>query len=165
MQANLHINCHIHYVSFNITITKSCEIGAWQQVYSNCHAGLHIYRIMHACMRYGFGRLLTVGSCAHSLLTCRHLDSKETYILPTFWLHGCSSPPQGESAWSCCWTSASLLPWGGLHEWSIRSKHWQDKFLCYQVVYMSREQSATFHDHRSNWEFIWRIMDLLIPSL
>ena len=40
-------------------------------------------------------------------------------------------------------------------DWSIRSKRRQGTFLCYQVVY--KRTVSIFHDHWSNWEFIWRI--------
>ena len=31
------------------------------------------------------------------------------------------------------------------------------KISFFAIKLSTREQSATFHDHRSNWEFIWRI--------
>ena len=46
------------------------------------------------------------------LLSCRQLDSKETYLA---------------------------------------------KISFFAIKLSTREQSASFHDHRSNWEFIWRI--------
>ena len=79
---------------------------------------------------------LTLKSCW--LFSCRQLDSKETYLADVS--TRCSSPPQGKSE----------------EDWSIRLKRRQDKFLAIKLS--TREQSATLHDHRSNWEFIWSIL-------
>ena len=76
------------------------------------------------------------------VFSCRQLDSRETYLADVprraYKLRG----------------SATKLHSRPEEDWSIQSKRRQDKFLCYQVVY--KRTLNIFHDHSSNWEFIWR---------
>ena len=78
------------------------------------------------------------------LFSCRQLDRKETYLADVS--TGCSSPPQGESL---------ALRRTGAPGWNV------SKISFFPIKLSTREQSASFHDHRSNWEFIWQIYNII----
>ena len=63
---------------------------------------------------------------------CRQLDSKETDLANIS--TGCSKSSSGQE-----WASSRNV----------------GKISFFAIKFSTREQSATFHDHRSNWEFIW----------
>ena len=93
------------------------------------------------CQSAGISEEKTLNTCTLArgscwLFSCRQLDSKETYLANIS--TGCSSLPQGKSR-----TGASSRKFG--------------KISFFAIKLSTREQSATFHDHRSNWEFFWRI--------
>ena len=64
------------------------------------------------------------------------------------------SVAQNQQESMAIWTLCALME----NCWLFSRRQLDSKISFFAIKLSTREQSATFHDHRSNWEFIWRIV-------